>query len=86
MEIMEREGKFFLFHAEEIPEEIAAMMQDNNILHSLLILKAEKPEFFGLFISYCQEYIGNEEIIPKNWNDLRADFADYIHAIMDSII
>lgn len=86
MEISKRDGRFFIFHAEEIPAEIAAMMEGNNILHSLEIMQAERPEIFGVFISYCQEFIGNEEIIPEDWESLKADFYAYLQAILESII
>ena len=80
MEIMERDERFFIFHAEEIPAEIASMMQGNNILQSLEIMQAERPEIFSVFIRYCQEFIGNEEIIPEDWESLKADFYAYLQA------
>lgn len=86
MEIIEREGKFFIFHAEEIPQEIAAMMQENNILHSLDILRREKPEIFGFFLDYLQEFIGYEEMIPADWEAVKADFSAYFQAVIESII
>lgn len=62
----------------DIIPEIIAFFEGNNLRTSMEILNVEHPYIFEIFIDYCQEYDGNEDMLPKTWEAFKKDFYEYM--------